>query len=32
MQKDMNILCRAEGLNPDKYQLQWVDISAFPGY
>lgn len=32
MQKDMNILCRAEGLNPDKYQLQWIDISACPAY
>jgi len=29
MQKDMDILCRAEGLNPDKYQLQWMDLSAY---
>jgi len=32
MQKDMNILCRAEGLNPDKYQLQWIDISNYPAF
>jgi len=32
MQQDMDALCRAEGLNPDKYQLQWVDISNYPAY
>jgi len=32
MQKDMNILCRSEGLNPDKYQLQWIDISNYPAF
>ena len=32
MQKDMDALCIAQGLNPAKYQLQWLDISAFPSY
>jgi len=32
MQADMDTLCRLEGLNPAKYQLQWVDLSAYPTY
>lgn len=32
MQEDMNELCRLEGLNARKYQMQWVDLSAFPVY
>ena len=32
MQKDMDQLCRLEGLNPDRYQLQWFDLSAYPSY
>lgn len=32
MQTDMNILCRIEGLDPGKYQMQWVDLSRFPSY
>jgi len=32
MQRDMDELCRRSGLNPAKYQLQWVDLSAFPSY
>jgi hypothetical protein len=32
MQEDMDELCRQEGLNPRHYQLQWVDLSAYPSY
>jgi len=32
MQADMDTLCRLEGLDPRQYQLQWVDLSAFPTY
>lgn len=32
MQADMDELCRAERLDPRKYQMQWVDLSAFPTY
>jgi len=32
MQADMNALCALEGLNADNYQLQWVDLSAYPSY
>jgi hypothetical protein len=32
MQEDMDELCRLEGLDPAKYQLQYVDLSAFPTY
>jgi hypothetical protein len=32
MQKDMNELCRIEGLDPEKYQLQWLDFSLFHTY
>lgn len=32
MQADMNALCALEGLKADNYQLQWVDLSAFPSY
>jgi hypothetical protein len=32
MQADMDQLCRLEGLDPRKYQLQWVDLSAYPSY
>jgi hypothetical protein len=32
MQGDMDELCRLERLRPEKYQLQWIDLSAFPSY
>jgi hypothetical protein len=32
MQADMDRLSRAAGLNPAKYQLQWVDLSSYPSY
>jgi hypothetical protein len=32
MQADMDALCALEGLKADKYQLQWVDLSAYPSY
>jgi hypothetical protein len=32
MQADMDKLCRREGLDPGKYQLQWVDLSPYPIY
>jgi len=32
MQRDINVLCRVEGLDPDKYQLQWADLWKFPSY
>jgi hypothetical protein len=32
MQADMDELCRLQRLDPSKYQLQWVDISAYPAY
>jgi hypothetical protein len=32
MQADMDQLCRLQGLDPKKYQLEWVDLSAFPVY
>ncbi|HLH54016.1 MAG TPA: hypothetical protein VKY92_10425 [Verrucomicrobiae bacterium] len=32
MQVDMDTLCRLERLDPAKYQLQWVDLSAYPKY
>ncbi len=32
MQTDMNILCVLEGLDQEKYQMQWVDLSRYPSY
>jgi len=32
MQADMDQLCELEGLDPKKYQMHWVDLSAFPAY
>lgn len=32
MQQDMDRLCEMEHLDPKRYQLQWVDLSAFPSY
>jgi len=32
MQAEMDQLCRVEGLDPKKYQLQWADLSSFPAY
>jgi len=32
MQRDIDELCRSEGLNPAKYQLHWADLSKFPAY
>jgi hypothetical protein len=32
MQADMDKLCQLDGLDPRKYRLQWVDISAYPTY
>jgi hypothetical protein len=30
MQADMDFLSRKAGLNPRKYQMQWVDLDAYP--
>lgn len=30
MQRDMDELCRLEGLDPARYPMQWVDLSAYP--
>ena len=32
MQQDMNTLCRNAGLDPGKYQMQWVDLTGYPAY
>src|SRR6185503_1049314 len=32
MQSDMDELCTKQGLNPKKYQLQWVELSSYPSY
>jgi hypothetical protein len=32
MQADMDELCRSSGLDPAKYQMQWVDLSGYPSY
>ncbi len=32
MQADMDELCELQGLNPKRYQLQWVDVSNYPVY
>jgi hypothetical protein len=32
MQADMDQLCRLQGLDPKKHQLQWLDLSRFPIY
>ncbi len=32
MQAEMDKLCRSEGLDPAKYQMQWVDLSSYPSY
>jgi hypothetical protein len=32
MQADMDKLCRLEGLDPSKYQLQWMDLAGYPTY
>ncbi len=32
MQSDMDTLCRQDHLDPNKYQLQWVDISKYPAF
>jgi hypothetical protein len=32
MQADMDQLCRLEDLDPARYQLQYVDLSAYPSY
>jgi len=32
MQLDMNKLCELEGLDPKRYQLQWLDLSSYPKY
>jgi len=32
MQADMDELCRLSNLNPANYQMQWVDLSAYPSY
>lgn len=32
MQEDMDTLCRAEKLDPAKYQLQWIDLSSYPSF
>jgi hypothetical protein len=30
MQADMDLLSRKAGLDPRKYQMQWVDLDAYP--
>ena len=30
MQSDMDALSRSAGLDPAKYQMQWVDLSSYP--
>jgi hypothetical protein len=30
MQADMDMLSRKAGLNPRKYQMQWVSLDAYP--
>lgn len=32
MQADMDQLCQLQGLDPKRYQLQWLDLSAFRSY
>jgi hypothetical protein len=32
MQADMDHLCQLDHLDPKKYQLHWVDLSAYPAY
>lgn len=32
MQADMDALSKMEGLNPNLYQLRWVDLSKYPSY
>lgn len=32
MQADMDLLCSKAKLDPGAYQIQWVDLSAFPSY
>jgi hypothetical protein len=32
MQSDMDELCRQQKLDPQRYQMRWVDLSRFPGY
>ena len=32
MQADMDHLCQLQHLDPKKYQLHWVDLSAYPAY
>lgn len=32
MQADMDVLSALEGLDPQAYQLQWVDLAQFPAY
>jgi hypothetical protein len=32
MQMDMDQLCRLQGLDPARYQLQYVDLTAYPAY
>jgi len=32
MQEDLDELCRMEGVDPKRYQMQWVDLSKYPAY
>lgn len=32
MQADMDELCRLSGIDPKRYQLEWVDLSGFTSY
>jgi hypothetical protein len=32
MQRDIDQLCRLEGLDPGQYELQWFDISKYPSF
>jgi hypothetical protein len=32
MQEDMDMLSRKAGLDPRRYQLQWVDLDEYPDF
>jgi hypothetical protein len=32
MQADMDMLSRKAGLDPRKYQMQWVNLDAYPDF
>ena len=32
MQADMDMLSRKAGLDPRRYQMQWVDLDSYPDF